>query len=288
MDTILEVVNRHVVDPYILHVVTPVDVDFSVGRKIIVCWLLLYFGSMVLYFTFCSLTYYLYYVRENKAYWQFDGIQIRQEILTSFWSSFLMAGLTAPIEVAVTLGYGRVYPNISDYGYVYLVFSVILFVMFTDSVIYWIHRILHHRWFYPFHKLHHRYKQTTPYSAFSFHPLDGFLQGLPYHMFVFIFPMHRILYLVALTTVGLWTMNIHDRVPFHWYGVNGAAHHTVHHTKFNFNYGQYFTFWDIICGTYLDPMTIEPYKQSEDKSFVQVHRASKNKRKEKNIQKCLK
>lgn len=32
--------------------------------------------------------------------------------------------------------------------------------------------------------------------------------------------------------------DIHDRVSLRLFGVNGAAHHTVHHTKFNYNYGQ--------------------------------------------------
>jgi lathosterol oxidase len=35
--------------------------------------------------------------------------------------------------------------------------------------------------------------------------------------------------------------------------VNGAAHHTIHHLYFNYNYGQYFTLWDKIGGTYRLP-----------------------------------
>ncbi len=94
--------------------------------------------------------------------------------------------------------------------------------------------------------------------------------GFPYHLFVFLFPMHHVLYVVLLFLVGFWTMNIHDRVSgcspapapapaparppltvqcaacvyvcvqytFNWWGVNGAAHHTIHHTKFLYNYGQ--------------------------------------------------
>jgi lathosterol oxidase len=36
-------------------------------------------------------------------------------------------------------------------------------------------------------------------------------------------------------------------------GVNGAAHHDLHHSQFTVNYGQFFTFWDRVCGTHLDP-----------------------------------
>ena len=35
--------------------------------------------------------------------------------------------------------------------------------------------------------------------------------------------------------------------------INGAANHTIHHLYFDYNYGQYFTLWDRIGGSYLDP-----------------------------------
>ena len=35
--------------------------------------------------------------------------------------------------------------------------------------------------------------------------------------------------------------------------INSSAHHTVHHLEFNYNYGQYFTLWDRIGGSYKRP-----------------------------------
>ncbi|CAG8492282.1 1613_t:CDS:2 [Diversispora eburnea] len=35
--------------------------------------------------------------------------------------------------------------------------------------------------------------------------------------------------------------------------INGAAHHTLHHLYFNYNYGQYFTIWDKIGGSHRLP-----------------------------------
>ncbi len=122
---------------------------------------------------------------------------------------------------------------------------------------------LHWPIFYPIHKLHHRYQDTTPFSAFSFHPLDGWSQGFPYHVFVFLVPMHNILYLTVLGLVGMWTLNIHDRFTFRWFGIKGAAHHTIHHTKFLYNYGQYFTFWDRFYNTFMDPFSMSPYKNPD-------------------------
>jgi lathosterol oxidase len=50
---------------------------------------------------------------------------------------------------------------------------------------------------------------------------------------------------------------IHDRVR--WSPdclgsiLNHTACHTAHHWFYRYNYGNYFTFWDKLCGTYCDP-----------------------------------
>ena len=35
--------------------------------------------------------------------------------------------------------------------------------------------------------------------------------------------------------------------------INGSACHSIHHSKFDYNYGQYTTTWDRICGSYRKP-----------------------------------
>lgn len=254
----------------------PYAPQYHWSRHFIVLSLTLYLGSLFLYFIPAACTYYTYFKedrelarrrgdvdnsRANRAWWRHDGKQIKAEMWTSVWSLFVMAGMVAPLELIMMNGYGQVYHNIDDYGWGYFLLSPFLFLAFTDCLIYYIHRILHWGPIYKVHKLHHRFKETTPFSAFSFHPLDGWLQGLPYHIFVLLFPMHNIMYTFTLLVVGLWTINIHDRVTFGWFGVNGAAHHTIHHTKFNYNYGQYFTFWDRLCGTWADPYKHAPYNR---------------------------
>jgi lathosterol oxidase len=127
------------------------------------------------------------------------------------------------------------------------------------------------------HKPHHLWKIPTPFAAYAFHPLvrhglntfisyyfvhvlfsflishwcfisqDGYLQALPYHLFPFIFPLHKGLYLGLFGFVMTWTVFIHDGAYFvsgSW--INGAAHHTIHHLEFSYNYGQYFTLWCVI------------------------------------------
>ena len=57
--------------------------------------------------------------------------------------------------------------------------------------------------------------------------------------------------------VTLWSVLIHDRIR--WVPgaiVNHTGCHTAHHWYYECNYGQYFTFWDRLCGTYRDPVDL--------------------------------
>jgi len=132
------------------------------------------------------------------------------------------------------------------------------FILFTDCFIYWIHRGLHHKLIYKYiHKDHHRWKVPTPFASHAFHPMDGFMQSCPYHIYPFIFPLHKYTYLFLFVFVNLWTVSIHDgdyRVPevLKPY-VNGSAHHTDHHLFYNYNYGQFFTLWDRIGSSFRKP-----------------------------------
>ena len=46
----------------------------------------------------------------------------------------------------------------------------------------------------------------TPFASHAFHPLDGYLQSIPYHLFIFLFPMHQKLYLGMFVFVNCWSI----------------------------------------------------------------------------------
>lgn len=78
-------------------------------------------------------------------------------------------------------------------GWFWVVLSCFTFVAFTDAFIYLIHRGLHHRSVYRYlHKTHHTWKVPTPFASHAFHPVDGFLQSCPYHIYPFLFPLHKV------------------------------------------------------------------------------------------------
>ena len=147
-------------------------------------------------------------------------------------------------------------------GWLGILFSIVTFILFTDMCIYWIHRGLHHKLIYKYiHKPHHKWKVPTPFASHAFHPVDGFLQSCPYHIYPFLFPLHKFTYLGLFVFVNFWTVSIHDgdyRVPEMLKPVvNGSAHHTDHHLFYNFNYGQFFTLWDRIGKTFRSPSAFE-------------------------------
>ena len=46
----------------------------------------------------------------------------------------------------------------------------------------------------------------TPFASHAFHPCDGYIQSLPYHIFIFLFPLHRYLYLGLFVFVNFWSI----------------------------------------------------------------------------------
>ncbi|CAG8718361.1 25909_t:CDS:2 [Dentiscutata erythropus] len=165
--------------------------------------------------------------------------QIRKEITLSVTGFPLTSLVTVPWFLGEVRGYSKLYDDINDYGFLYGIFSIILYLFFTDMCIYWIHRWLHHPLIYKnLHKPHHRWIIPTPYSSHAFHPLDGYVQSCEY------------------LSSGSF--------------INGAAHHSLHHLYFNYNYGQYFTLWDKICGSHRFPSEeqFDPNKKRDQKVWI--------------------
>jgi lathosterol oxidase len=188
----------------------------------------------------------------------------RRAILRSYlWAALGITGgtlLAAPLQLLALGGAAQTYYVVGDYGWGYLLLSVVLLLVFTETLIYWIHRALHHRLLFDrIHMCHHQFREPTPWTAFSFHPVDAFSQALPYHIAAFIFPLNIWVYTLMMSIVMVWSVSIHDRVSvlrFPW--LNYAGHHTLHHLHADYNYGQYLTFWDRIAGTYRSPRTLPP------------------------------
>ncbi|KAF8972110.1 fatty acid hydroxylase [Flammula alnicola] len=215
-------------------------------------------GIHILYFLFASLSFKYLFNHDMMRHPRFLENQVRLEIQTSLQAFPVMTLLTLPWFQAEVMGYSKLYDGLDTYGYFYLFASVPLYLLFTDYCIYWVHRWLHIPFIYKhIHKPHHKWIIPTPFGSHAFHPVDGYLQSVPYHLFIFIFPLHRVLYLTLFVLVNFWSIFIHDSdmVTGHIFekAINGPAHHTLHHLYFTVNYGQYFTWADRAGGSYRQP-----------------------------------
>lgn len=257
MDLVLNVADYYVLTPYVYPTSWSED---GALRQIISLLVVTNLGAAFFYLGLGGLSYYFIFDHKLMKHPQFLKNQVQREIKYAMTSLPVISLPTVALFFAEIRGYSKLYDNISGspMGWPGVLFSMISFLLFTDMCIYWIHRFLHHKLIYKhFHKPHHVWKIPTPFASHAFHPVDGFLQGLPYHIYPFLFPLHKMLYLGLYVFVNIWTVSIHDgdyRVPrLLEKVVNGSAHHTDHHLFFDYNYGQYFTLWDRLGGSYRHP-----------------------------------
>ncbi|ODV95411.1 hypothetical protein PACTADRAFT_50135 [Pachysolen tannophilus NRRL Y-2460] len=224
----------------------------AISLSIIMC----VFGWL-LYFVTASVSYYLVFDKSIFNHPRYLKNQMSLEIKQASSAIPIMVLLTLPWFLLELRGYSKLYLNVDETtgGWKAVAFQYVAFILFTDCGIYFIHRILHYPPIYKkLHKPHHKWIVCTPFASHAFHPVDGYMQSLPYHWYPFIFPLHKISYLFLFTFVNFWTVMIHDgeylsNDPV----VNGAACHTVHHLYFNYNYGQFTTLWDRLGGSYRKP-----------------------------------
>ncbi|RCK61080.1 Delta(7)-sterol 5(6)-desaturase [Candida viswanathii] len=210
-----------------------------------------------LYFLVASVSYVFVFDRNIFNHPRYLKNQMSLEIGLATRAIPVMVLLTCPFFMLELRGFSFLYFNIDEStgGYKALLWQVPKFILFTDCGIYFLHRWLHWPSVYKaLHKPHHKWIVCTPFASHAFHPVDGFVQSLPYHIYPLFFPLHKVLYLGLFTFVNFWTVMIHD--GNYWSNdpvVNGTACHTVHHLYFNYNYGQFTTLWDRLGRSYRRP-----------------------------------
>lgn len=170
-------------------------------------------------------------------------------------SLFLYAALPVLSEILIENNLTRSYFFIDEVGGwgMYAVYFI-LYLTFVEVGVYWVHRTLHtNKFLYKYvHGLHHKYNKAitlTPWCSIAFNPIDGILQASPYVVGLFFIPMHYFTHIIMLFFTGLWATNIHDAVWSDGGPIMGSKYHTVHHTHYHYNFGQFFVFADYVFGT---------------------------------------
>ena len=183
---------------------------------------------------------------------------VAEQIKVSLGALPMYSFLPALCENIVERGWTLAYVRVDEYGWANYLFYFFAYMAFVEFGVYWNHRLLHDlRFGYDkLHYIHHKYnKENTlsPFAGLAFHPIDGILQAIPYFWTLFVFPMHALTYELMLFSTAVWTTNIHDCVEVECQPIMGAGYHTIHHTTYRHNYGQFFTYMDRAFGTILYP-----------------------------------
>jgi ring-1,2-phenylacetyl-CoA epoxidase subunit PaaE len=139
--------------------------------------------------------------------------------------------------------------------------TVILMLIISDTWFYWSHRAMHHPSIYKYvHALHHKSLDVNPYTSTSFHVIEAIW------LTVWILPLVLIMP-ISMTALGIMQVlgtfnNLKSHLGYELFPkffkippfnmLVTATNHSLHHTQYNGNYGLFFRFWDIACGTELN------------------------------------
>jgi len=180
--------------------------------------------------------------------------QIKGEIKWAFFSSLVFAILGTLCLLAFQHDLTAIYTRITDYSLLYFFMSPLLILSLYETYYYWLHRWMHTPTVFRIvHRVHHDSLKPTVFTAFSFHPVEAFLQFLFFPLALLFIPMH--LSMVALVFTVLTFCAVVNHSGFEIYATRlrrhliGSAHHDLHHQEFRTNFGLNFTWWDKVMKT---------------------------------------
>lgn len=134
---------------------------------------------------------------------------------------------------------------------------------------------MHHKKLFPYlHLVHHHSTNPSPLAAYSFHPLEAFVEVGIVVVFLFTIPIHP-LYLSLFFMFSI-DYNVYGHLGWELYPKNFSKHrlgkwintslnHNLHQ-YFKGDYGLYTLFWDRVLGT---------IRNDCDKKFEEVKSRSK-------------
>jgi sterol desaturase/sphingolipid hydroxylase (fatty acid hydroxylase superfamily) len=150
--------------------------------------------------------------------------------------------------------------------------QVPIYVVASDFLLYWTHRLFHGASLWRFHAVHHSAEQVDWTTAYRFHPVNLWLGSFlvaTIMLFLGIAPT-VLLFLVAFdtTTAAFVHANLNWTLGPLKYVVATPVFHRWHHTALdqggNSNFGSLFSVWDVLFGTFHMPAHALPDRYGID------------------------
>ena len=221
--------------------------------------IIIFFGiSSILYFSFDRVFKKRFWSRKVQQK-NFVDKKIRHDILWSLFNRFILSIITVSIAFFVSNGNSLIYTDINQYGVLYFILSIPLVVLIHDTYFYFVHRAMHSKLLMRHvHSLHHVSTDPTPFTGYAFHPWETIIEFGFLPLIIFVLPLHPITFLGWQSFILLFAIYTHigyEIMPKFWVNnpitkyINTPTHHNMHHSKFKYNYGLYFNFWDRLLKT---------------------------------------
>merc|ERR1711991_471377 len=166
----------------------------DMSRQFFELFVILLLGGEAIYFVAGYLDWLFLFDKSWLNHKKILKNQVKREIWSAATSAPFISMLTVPFLLGEMRGMSKFYTDPEEFhGAAGMVLSAVVFLLWSDFLIYWIHRFLHT---YPnlykhVHKEHHVWIIPTPFAACAFHPIDGWLQSVPYLVFPYVFPIQR-------------------------------------------------------------------------------------------------
>ena len=115
--------------------------------------------------------------------------------------------------------------------------------MYYDFCYYFLHRLLHTRFFYPIHKIHHKKINPEYYDYYTIHILELPLTSLGLLLAIYLHKLYIYQFICSIVFINIRGIMIHDNKFIFLV----CDHHLIHHKYIKYNYGEYWI--DYIFGT---------------------------------------
>lgn len=175
------------------------------------------------------------------------------EIVVGTSNMFFAGALSGVLTCWIKSGnYNRLYYKLDEYGYPYLLFSIVALFLWLEATAYYIHAMLHIPWFYKtLHKHHHRYHSPTAYSAVSMSPIELSFLNLAVVAPLFMLPLNATVFVAEVAYIYYFGLMDHSGVMMDsWFPWQPhTKFHDDHHRYFHCNFGFNTYLFDYLHGT---------------------------------------
>ncbi|MCA9523787.1 MAG: sterol desaturase family protein [Myxococcales bacterium] len=219
-------------------------------------------AGLVMYHGVAAYYHLRYYVgrRDDPQSWKiqptrFLSPKLRRSAVWMGSGNLALGGfVTGLLIYAIAKGHLQtpIFFQVSDYGWIYTIATTLGYFVVVDGLNYYVHRLFHTKFlFRHFHRHHHKFTTTNPYTATALHPVELLAQQTASFLPAFIVPLHAVSIGIVLSYILIFNVIDHSGVRLSsslpWQGP--STYHDDHHVYFHCNFGQHLMIFDKIHGT---------------------------------------